>query len=252
MNQIDTLNRELISLMDDKYPIDLTNGKMGFCIYYYYLSRWEEKEDFKQIAEKLLDDVVSNLSEEMNISVESGLAGIAMGISHLVKEKYIDGDINEILEDVDSYILKRLLFLETNDTKNQIPKAELIHLLYYLYFRYTEQTSADDKYIFQELMIKIIELFKHNLHADFFNENFSFSLQNYHLPAFLYIIGKIYNLNIYKDRIAKILEEFMHQILSTIPVLHANRLYLLWGLIHIKPCLPDYKKEIDSHIHLLK
>jgi hypothetical protein len=252
MDQIDVLNDQLLESLDDKYPIDLTNGKMGFCIYYYYLFRWEEKEEFKQIAEKLLDDVVSNLSETMIINVESGLTGIAMGISHLVKEKFIDGDINEILEDVDSYILKKLLFSETKDTKNQIPKAELIQLLYYLYLRYTEQTSADDKYIFQELMIKIIELFKHNLHADFLNEHFSFSLRNYHLPAFLYIIGKIYDLNIYKDRIAKILEEFIHQIISIIPVLHANRLYLLWGLIHIKPCLPDYTKEIDSHIRLLK
>jgi hypothetical protein len=251
VNQIDILNNQLIESLDE-YPIDLTNGKMGFCIYYYYLSRWEEKEEFKQIAGKLLDDIVGNLSETMNITVESGLAGIAIGISHLVKEKFVDGDINEILEDVDSYILKKLLFLETKDSKNQIPKAELIHLLYYLYLRYAEQTSYDDKYIFQELIITTIEMFKHDLQADFFNEYFSFSLRNFHLPFFLYVISKIYDLNIYSVRIIKILEEFINQILSMFPVLQANRLYLLWGLIYIKPCLSDYKKEIDSHIHLLK
>jgi hypothetical protein len=50
----------------------------------------------------------------------------------------------------------------------------------------------------------------------------------------------------------KILVEFIDQILSTIPVLHANRLYLLYGLICIKPCLPGYQKEIESHISLLR
>jgi hypothetical protein len=238
--------------VDDTYPIGLIDGKLGLCIYYYYLSRWEEKEEYKQTAEKLLDDVVSNLSITSDVTVETGLAGIAIGITHLVKEKFIAGDINEILEDVDSNIFKKLAFLEYNDTKYQIPKAEFIQLLYYLYLRHTEQTSSDNAYIFQELIIKTIEIFKHNLQADFFHEYFSFSLQNFHLPFFLYVISKIYNLNIYNDRITKIMEELIHIIVSTTPVLQANRLYLLWGLIHSKSCLPRYKKEIDAHIHLLK
>jgi hypothetical protein len=259
-NQIAVLNDKLIESLDDTYPIGLGDGKMGLCIYYYYLSRWEEKDEYKQMADKLLDDVVSNLSVTLDlnirfkpdVTVRSGLAGIAIGISHLVKEKFIAGDINEILEDVDSHIFKNLAFLTEKESINKNLAVDFIHLLYYLYLRYTEQTSSDEKYLFQELMIKTIELFKQNLHADFFNEYFSFSLWNFHLPFFLYVIGKIYDLNIYTDRITKILEELINQIVSTIPVLHANRLYLLWGLIHSRPCLPDYRKEIDSHIHLLK
>ncbi|MDR1644665.1 MAG: hypothetical protein LBS05_02405 [Tannerellaceae bacterium] len=109
MTQMDVLNSKLLSSVDDDatYPIDLTNGKLGLCIYYYYLSRWEEKEEFKQIAEKLLDDVVSHLSETMNVTVETGLAGVAIGISYLVKEKFIGGEINKVLEDVDNSILKK-------------------------------------------------------------------------------------------------------------------------------------------------
>jgi lantibiotic modifying enzyme len=224
MDQIDVLNSKLILVMDDKYPIDLINGKMGLCIYYYYLSRWEEKEEFKQIAGKLLDDVVSNLSETMNITVAKGLAGIAIGISHLVKKKIIGGDINAILEDIDSCIFKRLVFINNKDSKNQISKAEFIRLLYYLYLRYTVQSFSDGKYIFRELIIKTIEIFEHNLQVDFFNEHFSFSVRNFHLPFFLYTISKIYNLSIYNERITKILEEFITQILSMIPVLHANLL----------------------------
>jgi hypothetical protein len=252
VNQIDVLNNKLLSSVNDTYPIGLVNGKLGLCIYYYYLSHWEKKEEFKQVAEKWLDDIVSQLSDTMDVTVEAGLAGVAIGISHLVKEKFVGGDINEILEEVDSTIFKKLAFLEYKDTKHQIPKEEFIQLLYYLYLRHTEQTSSDDKYIFQELIIRTIEMFKHNLQTGFFNEHFSFSIRNFQLPFFLYIISKIYDLNIYNDRITKMLEEYVNQIVSTIPVLHANRLYLLWGLVNIKTCLPGYKKEIESHIQLLK
>ena len=101
MNQIDILNTKLISSLSDTYLIRLFDGKMGLCIYYYYLSCWEEKDEYKQIAEKLLDDVAGHLSVTEDVTVDTGLAGIAIGISHLVKEKFIAGDVNEILEEVD-------------------------------------------------------------------------------------------------------------------------------------------------------
>lgn len=252
MNQIDILNNKLVSSVDETYPTGLITGKLGLCIYYYYLSRWEEKEEFKQIAEKLLDDVASQLSETMDVTVEAGLAGIAIGIDHLVKEKFINGDINDILEEVDSSIFKKLAFFDYKDGRSQLPKAELIPLLYYLYIRYIEQSSSDNQYIFQELIIKTIEMFKHDLPASFFNEHFAYSLRNFQLPFFLYTIGKIQELNVYNVRITKILEEYINQIISTYPASHANRLYLLVGLISILPCLPDYKKEMEAHIQLLK
>lgn len=252
MKQVNVLNSKLLSIVDQNFPIDLARGKLGFCIYFYYLSRWEDNNEYKLIAEKMLDDVVSRLSETRDITVESGLAGIAIGISHLVKEKFIEGDVNEILEDVDSAIFKKIAFLPFKDIKNKIQKADLIHLLYYLYVRYIEQINVDNKYLFQELIIKVIEMFKDDLQETFFKEPFSLSLQNFRLPLFLYIINKIYELDIYKDRITKILEEYVFQFLSVYPILQANRLYFLCGLINIQTCLPGYKKEIDSHIQLLK
>ncbi len=252
MDQIDILNNNLLPSVAKDYPIGLVTGKLGMCIYYYYLSRWEENAEYEQVAESLLDNVISQLSDTIDVTVESGLAGVAIGISHLVKEQFVEGDIDEILEEVDNTVFKKLAFLTYKDIHKHIPKAELLHLLYYLYIRYTESKKTDNQYIYQELMIRTIEMFKENLPPDFFNEYFSFSLQNFHLPFFMCIISKIYDLNIYNSRITKIFEEFSRQILSTYPVSQANRLYLLCGLISIKPCLPNYEKEIESHIRLLK
>lgn len=252
IDQIDILNNNLLPSVAKHYPMGLVTGKLGICIYYYYLSRWEENAEYECIAEQFLDNVISLLAETTDVTVESGLAGVAIGISHLVKERFIEGDIDEILEEVDSAIFKKLAFLAYKDIHKHIPKAELLHLLYYLYIRYTESKISDNQYIYAELIIRTIEMFKEGLQADFFNDYFSFSLQNFHLPFFTCIISKIYDLNIYNSRIAKILEKFSRQILSTYPVSQANRLYLLCGLISIKSCLPNNEKEIESHIQLLK
>lgn len=252
MDQIKELNSRLLSLVKNDYPIGLVSGKMGICIYYYYLFRWEGCEEYKLIADDLLDDIISRLSDITDVTVESGLAGIAIGINHLIEEKFVEGNVNEILEDVDTIIFKKLAFLIYKDVWKHIPKVEFIHLLYYLHIRYERQTFFDNKFIFQELIIKTIEMFKEDLNSDFFNESVSFSLRDFYLPFFLCIVSKVYDLNIYNDRINRILDEFIVRILSVFPVSQANRLYLLYGLVYLKSCLPEYEDRIESHIQLLK
>jgi Lantibiotic modifying enzyme len=144
MNFIETLNNKLTESIDDINLPGLSTGKMGLSIYFYYLSRWERKDEYKQVADKLLNEVVNNLSNRMELSVESGLAGIASGIRHLVIEKFIEGDINELLEEVDSRIFKLLAFLKNDESK--LPKQKIIQLLYYLYIRYKDQLSLGDKF----------------------------------------------------------------------------------------------------------
>ena len=236
--------------MEEQFPMDLAYGKMGVCIYLYSLSRWEGKEEYRQVAEKLLDEVLANISKTKEISVEKGLAGIVIGLCHLVREKFVGGDINEILDEVDSHIFKTLAFMSAETS--YLSKSTIIHLLYYLQLRYTEQDSADNKYLFQELIIKMIEMFQQNLKADFFDEPFSFSALDWLPPQLLYVASKIYALNIYSNRITKILEDIIRKVLSTVPALQANRLYLLFALASIRQYLPDHEKALDSHIHLLK
>lgn len=239
----------------DTYPIGLVYGKMGLCVYFYYLSRWEKNCKIEKCAENLLDDIISQLlkyADMSDVTVETGLAGLAIGLNHLVDKKFVEGDINEILGDVDSLIFKKLAFLKSDAIGKSVSKTDLLHLLYYLYVRYNRQESFGYRYIFQELMIKTIEMLKDDLHPDFFSEPLSFSIKDYQLPFFLYMFGKIYGLNFYKDRITKILSEYVNLILAVYPISQANRLFLLWGIISVKPCLLEYEVKIESHIRLLK
>lgn len=245
MNNIQTLNDKLVNFSDKDYPLGIFSGKMGLCIYFYYLSRWEKNEKYKYIADKYLDDIFEQSANYSDITVEYGLSGIGLGISILIKENFIEGNINEILEDIDSIIFKRIAFLDYQKVQKRISKTDLLYLLYYLYTRFTDCKYSDNQYIFQELIIKVIEMLNEDMPSDFFNDYFSFSIQNFHLPIFLYVIRKIYDLGIYNNRIIKILEEHSQKILSTYPVSTANKIYYLCGLVNIKPCLPRFQKELE-------
>jgi Lanthionine synthetase C-like protein. len=249
MNNIDILNSKLIFIYD-QYSINLAYGKMGLCVYLFYLSRYEEKDEYLQVANRLLDEIIADMPNHKEINLEHGLAGIGIGLSYLVKENFVDGDINDVLEEVDSYIFRSLAFV--NKEEAIFSKSTLIHLIYYFYIRQSELQSPVNKYLFRELIIKLIEMFQHNLQQIFFKEQSTFSIENYQSPAFLFVASKIFELNIYNQRTTKIIDVFFGQILSTFPVLHSNRLYLLFGLLCIKPYLPNYEKEINVHIGFLK
>lgn len=238
---IEELNKRTFQSIDKTYPVGLIHGQMGISIYFYHLSRIEKDENYKAKAEQLLDDTLDKLSSESAVSVESGLAGIALGITYLIKSDFVEGDINELLEDIDDLIFNQLAFLPNNAS---LPKDELLHLLFYLYIRLKDQTDDDNKYVFQELIIEVINLFTLNLKEDFFKEYYVFSVYHYHLPVFIYICSKLLELDFYNDRIRKIVEMFEPMILARLPILHVNRLYLLCGTLSLIPYMtnPKWKK----------
>lgn len=243
-NRIDELNKKLLQSIEKPYPVGLAQGKMGICIYFFHLSRIEQDDKYKIIAEQLLDDLLEKLSPDLPINVESGLAGIALGIIHLIKAGFVEGDENELLEDFDHIIFKQLAFLQENTASK---KDELLHLLFYLSIRLSGQTDENDRYIFQELIIKILNKFASGITGDFFDETYSFSVYDYHTPLFTYIFSRLLEQDFYNERIYKIVEEFEPKILSRVPLLHMNRLYLLCGILPLVPYMhnPQWKDYAD-------
>jgi hypothetical protein len=244
---IEELNKRTFQSIDKTYPVGLIHGQMGISIYFYHLSRIEKDENYEAMAEQLLDDTLNKISSESSVSIESGLAGIALGIIHLIKSDFVEGDIDELLENIDNAIFKQLAFLPNNLSTL---KNELLHLLFYFYIRLKDQKYDDNRYIFQELIIEVLNLFAVNLKEDFFKEYHTFSVYHYHLPMFVYICSKLLELDFYNDRIHKIVETFEPMILSRLPLLHANRLYLLCVTLSIIPYIDNPQwKEYATLLH---
>jgi len=174
------------------------------------------------------------------------LAGVGIGIMYLIKNRFVEGHLNELLESIDNPIYRRIAFQK--DSSN-FSSTTLLHLTGYLYIRLKDQTDRNLQVLYQELIIKVLNMLYDRIDDGFLNEPYSFSISHYQLPLYLWIMSKLIEAGFYNDRIYRMLDTLQWQILSHFPILHANRLFLLWGMLHLKPYLKH--ESWDNYIGLL-
>ena len=91
------------SFLDD---LGLFHGKMGIVIFFYHYSRYTNNPIYEEFAGELLDEVYEDIHRGMSFDFEDGLCGIGWGIEYLLQNGYIEGDSDEILEDIDRKIME--------------------------------------------------------------------------------------------------------------------------------------------------
>ena len=101
------LTNKLLSSKMSNYPVSLFHGKMGLSVYLYHLSKIESNLENQSVADRLLDQILLNdLSPNLSIDVENGLAGIGLGVTYLIKNWFVEGNLNELLEVIDNEIYR--------------------------------------------------------------------------------------------------------------------------------------------------
>lgn len=256
MNEsIDKINRIIVDYSNQKSSLDIEDGKMGCCIYFFKLARLTGKPQYRQLAEKLLNDIYMELANDPAERSVYELAQIGLGIDYLLVHKHVSGNSNSILGGIDHLLFKTIAF-----EKNPITymKNGIIPVLYYISSRIKEHNKGSDaRFLLEELSIKLFNELYQSLDAAFYDEPFLFSMLRYKIPQFLYTTSKLYSLQFYNYRIIEVLKEISGLIQSRIPVLHSNRLYLLWSLLHLKEAtgLETWNEQIDiltTHIDYRK
>ena len=242
-NAIETLNTRVF---DDKgnAPIGLADGRMGLCIYFFYISRVCKSEEYKQKAESLIDEILEQAANTKMYDIKNGLAGIGLGVDYLVENKYVEGDINDILEDVDNILFKQIANLEKKEN-NDISLQ--LQLLYYFVVRLKKQSkNSENEYLFREAIIDAINFISEKIYLLFQEESLSFNMENTSIQS-LFVLSHCGEL--YKDKITRILKEISFCTLSKVPVLHSNRLYLLYAMDKVNKKIET--KGWSEHIKLL-
>ena len=256
------INDKIITYINPQKRVDLEAGKMGSCIYFFRQARWLNELKYQELAEKLLDEIFIGLIKEGNVLSPYELAQIGIGIEYLVEQKYIKGNINIILSDLDSLLYRKLTH---NSAIFNYQIIGIIPTLYFICMRIKQQKKgSDSKFMMEEVCIKFFNDLYLSLDYRFYEEPLLFNFFDYKLPQFLYVVRKMYSLEFYNYRIIEVLKEISGLILSRMPVLHANRLYLLWSLLHLKNATGlytwneqidmlinyiDYQKIIQSELH---
>lgn len=86
--------------------VGLYYGKIGITLALFAYSKKYNDHILQEFASHLLEETYAMLHESMPINIEYGLSGVGLGISILHKAKFISGDLNEILCDIDRKIME--------------------------------------------------------------------------------------------------------------------------------------------------
>ena len=235
MNEIvEKLNEKINSFAHETNGLNIETGKMGICLYFFLISNNLKTKRYQLWAGKLLDEIYEQFDK--NLSEESifDIIQVGIGFDFLIKQKYVNGNINQILSDIDNALFKWLTSTK-NQKKLTFETFGIFYILYYLYIRLkTQKPKSDCQFLIEELIIKAFNDVYSSLNSTFYDEPILFSFKSYKLPQFLYVLSKIHSTGFYNYRINEVIKEIAVIIQSRIPALHANRLYLLWGLLHLK------------------
>lgn len=82
-------------------------GRMGLVLFFFHYARYTENTLFEDFGGEILDEVFDDMHTEMSWGFESGLCGIAWGIEYLLANKFISGDSNEVLSELDKKIMEK-------------------------------------------------------------------------------------------------------------------------------------------------
>ncbi len=231
--------------------LGLLDGKMGQCLCLFVGGRMSNDQCQSDHAEKLLAEVLLDMESETATSIASGIMGIALGLTFLTQQKYIDGDINEILEDIDRYMYKSTSKFIQKEMPIEEDTPILDALLYMLVRRYSTN-NMQYRRLYDMIIIQLFNYIYIHVPFDFWDEPLPFNIK-YNCCVFLMELMAIYRLGIENERILHMLDELKCTIFSRMPLLHPNRLVLMAtatfvGATTEKEEWSDFAKRIRAEI----
>lgn len=96
----------IVCHIDQSKGNGIVAGKMGIVLLLFHYAKFTHNPFFSQLAKSLLDKVVDAVSENIPLNFADGLLGIGWGIKYLCLHKFIKGDVNKILSDLDLKIME--------------------------------------------------------------------------------------------------------------------------------------------------
>ena len=95
--------------------LGLYHGKMGIVLFFVHYARFTDNPIYEEVAGDLLDEIMEDIHDGIALDFENGLAGIGWGILYLIKNKFMNGNPDEVLADVDKKLME-LNLLRLSDT----------------------------------------------------------------------------------------------------------------------------------------
>ena len=96
----------IIMNLHNTSEVGLFNGKMGSSLYLYRYAKYSGKDFYERFADDLIDEIYNDINKSMLPSLSEGLSGVGIGLKILLQEKYLNGNPDDVLAEVDNLLLE--------------------------------------------------------------------------------------------------------------------------------------------------
>lgn len=167
MNKDETLRgiaRYLMLHTSHQHNLGLLNGKMGVAIFFFHYTEYVAKKVYKDFAGELINEIYNEIHVNYPCDFKDGLSGIAWGVEYLVHNQFVEGETDEILEDLDRQILER----DVRRIQDNTLDTGLKGLAYYVISRCANR-ERNNNIISEEYISDLMKALQSNVYKD--NEN---------------------------------------------------------------------------------
>lgn len=91
------------SFLDD---LGLYHGKMGIVLFFAHYARYSKNPLYEEVAYSLLNELYEKINSQVSFDFESGFSGIGWGISYLLKYHLVEGNADDVLQQIDEKIME--------------------------------------------------------------------------------------------------------------------------------------------------
>lgn len=230
------------------YHYDLLTGLSGALCYIATCS--DNSKDFDMIHARIMDGLQNS---KKAIAISKGILGLGLSYLFCLKQPNVEGDANDLLEDLDKIIFRYATTLEVKENKD---RDQAIEILVYLSLRLKFDFRTDEmRFFIEQTLISLINRTYKTLSFDFFLERFPYSILAVD-SLFLESLVTMASHNKYEIRIQRIFEEICMRYVSVMPYMQVNRLRRLVTLLYASKYIPlggrykDYIEMLKANISL--
>lgn len=213
----------------------ILTGNMGIAIFLYHYARYCGCNAYEELADEFMDNIIRNRTSEVFYpNFLEGTSGLAWGFNYLIKNKFIEVEDDNILDDLENSLIRKLT---VRNTVKQTRDIDFFGIgLYYM--------SKLNRGLICEKDITIINILL-NKYQTMINKNkyqSAFDIKYYNF--LLYFLSEITKKNIKEKKVDSLLSVIRDILLKQIDFsIYSNEdVYILQKNIE-QVCLLTKKKE---------
>lgn len=161
----------------------------------YQKYRVTDKEDYKEEADSLLDEIMESCNTPLSLSYKEGLCGIGAAIEYLIRNDFVDGDADDILEVIDKAVVSAIHWRPRigADLANG-----MLGLACYLYHRLYYRIQSESPLVLdlKEQVIYLIDWMEESLRDEAVEKNYY---------EFYFVLIRLHQLDIFNAKVEKML-----------------------------------------------